>query len=53
MARSPPLKTHSLKPAPRTRQRLTSYDFIESAGGHTFAFTRGCISPATSDKDLA
>jgi hypothetical protein len=31
MARSPLLKTHSLKPARRTRQRLTSHDFIESA----------------------
>src|SRR5215831_4383751 len=31
IARSPPLKTHRTQHSWRTRQRLTSYDFIESA----------------------
>jgi hypothetical protein len=53
MARSPLLKTHSLRPARRTRQRLTSHDFIESARRSIPAFVPGCIPPGPSDKDLA
>jgi len=41
MARSPLLKTHSLRPARRTRQRLTSHDFIESARRPIPAFVPG------------
>jgi hypothetical protein len=41
MAHSPPLKTHSLRPTRRTRQRLTSHDFIESARRSVPAFVPG------------
>lgn len=40
-ARSPLLKTHSLRPSRRTRQRLTSHDFIESARRSIPAFVPG------------
>ena len=45
IARSPLLKTHSLRPARRTRQRLTSYDFIESARRSISGVCPGYISP--------
>ena len=41
MALSPLLKTHSLRPARRTHQRLTSHDFIESARRSIPAFVPG------------
>jgi hypothetical protein len=53
IASQPALKTHSLRLSARTRQRLTSHDFIESARRSNPTFHSGYIPPGTSDKDLA
>src|SRR5215831_8136255 len=49
MTRSPPLKTHRSRHSWRTRQRLTSYDFIESAPSSTPVVLGACTSPGTSE----
>ena len=51
--RSPLLKTHSLRIPRRTRQRLTSHDFIESAPAQRSSPCPSRIRRGTSDKDLA